>query len=163
MARKNMFEILKENYNILQEMDKIVFLFRKELFIYGRISYTIENLFDEKFLPYWKHRGSCLSCYEIKKKLKLPDTFFTSTPIEKYVSTIEYYENLIYPICLSKRGMEYEGWRIDKDFNILIENIKIFLDHINYEHKIFKDEEMVLVLPKNPATKLPYNFCEEHT
>jgi len=151
MTRKNMFEILKENYNILQEMHKIEFLFRKELFRYGRTSYTIEKLFNEKFLPYWKHRGSCLSCDEIKRKLKLPDTFFTSTPIEKYVSTIEYYENLIYPIYLSKRGMEYEGWRIEKDFNILIENIKIFLDHINYEHKIFKDEEMVLILPKNPA------------
>lgn len=144
--------MLKENYNIIQEMDKIGFLFRKELFRYGRNSYTIEKLFNEKFLPYWKHRGSCLSCPEIKSKLKLQDTFFITTPIEEYVSTIEYYENLIYQIYLSKRAMENEGWRIEKDFNILIENIKIFLDHINYEHKIFKDEEMVLILPKNPAS-----------
>jgi len=151
MTRKNMFEILKENYNILQEMDKIGFLFRKELFSYERISYTIENLFNEKFLPYWKHRGSCLSCDEIKSKLKLPDTFFTSTPIEKYVSTIEYYENIIYPIYSEIQSLKNRGWSIEKEFNILIENIKIFLDHINYEHKIFKDEEMVLIIPKNPA------------
>lgn len=151
MTRKNMFEILKENYNILQEMDKIVFLFRKELFRYGRTSYTIEKLFNEKFLPYWKNRGSCLSCSEIKSKLKLTDEFYTTTPIEDYVSTIEYYENLIYPIYSAMQRIKNQGWSIEKEFNILIENIKIFLDHINYEHKIFKDEEMVLILPKNPA------------
>lgn len=151
MTRKNMFEILKENYNIREEMYKIKFLFRKELFRYGRISYTIEKLFNEKFLPYWKNRGSCLSCSEIKSKLKLTDEFYDATPIEDYVSTIEYYENLIYPICSAMQSIRNQGWNIEKEFNILIENIKIFLDHINYEHKIFKDEEMVLILPKNPA------------
>lgn len=163
MARKNMFEILKENYNILQEMDKIVFLFRKELFRYGRTSYTIENLFNEKFLPYWKNRGSCLSCSEIKSKLKLTDEFYTTTPIEDYVSIIEYYENLIYPICSAMQSIRNQGWNIEKEFNILIENIKIFLDHINYEHKIFKDEEMVLILPKNPAATAVAEISSEET
>ena len=99
MTRKNIFELLKEKYNIEHEMNKITTLFYSQMFkyidsyTYKQTIYKIENIVDNRLLFAWKQRNSCLSCNEIKAKLNLEHEY---SRLDNVILILEYYENLIY-------------------------------------------------------------------
>lgn len=150
MTRQNIFEILKEKYDIVDEMNKINDLFNLPLFHRFNGYSTIEGMFYSMFFKTWKHRGTCLSCEEIRKKLEIPNKFTKLTLEKDYIITLEYYLNILYPITENIYDIKCNDWKIDDRFIMLIENINILLEHLNYEKKLFEEKEMILVLPKNP-------------
>lgn len=160
MTRKNIFEILEEQYDINLELYRISQLFSSFLINYKFVigfrevkneNYTIEDLVSKIFYD-WKSRGSCISCcdmrehlniYEIERK-KIKD-------FDEILLCLEYYiniQNLFLNKVIPDLSNEY---RIDSGFQLLQENINILLDHINYKKVIFEKEEKVTLVPKDPA------------
>lgn len=167
MSRKSIFELLKGNYNIPNEIEKIVALYNSSLFYYngdfGRGNYTPEEIFERELLKNWKQRGSYLSCKEIKEALRIPKFFSFETPIETILNTLEYYENISYLLVKKLNIFDNYEYVILDDFTILLENTQILLNHLNYEHKIFKNEEKVILVPKNPAATAVAEISGEET
>lgn len=167
MSRKSIFELLKGNYNIPNEIEKIVALYNSSLFYYngdfGRGNYTPEEIFERELLKNWKQRGSYLSCKEIKEALRIPKFFSFETPIETILNTLEYYENISYLLVKKLNIFDSYEYVILDDFTILLENTQILLNHLNYEHKIFKNEEKVILVPKNPAATAVAEISDDKT
>lgn len=167
MSRKNIFEIINNNYDIAHEIDKIT-----ELFNYNMVSYidnrcqqrttTLERIFEVQILPTWKQRGTLLSIDEIKDKLNIPESFEESPlwNIDDALNLLEIYDNIAY---LIHKKLNRDVYQLDNCFNLLIENIHILLDHLNYKHKIFENEEKVILIPKNPAATAVAEISDEET
>lgn len=172
MNRKNIFDILSEKYNIDEELVKISTLFFNKLFYLSNQLFcnqkelTIEELAEEQiYADYpplfvrWKQRGSCLNCAEMRKKLDVPKNEL----LEDTVITLEYFINII---SLIQRnigfGSKY-GIFQDKKFTLLIENIEILLEKMHYEKHFFKDEEKVILVPKNPTATAVAEISSENT
>ena len=66
MARKNIFQIVEENYDIESEIRKINNLFDEEdYFSAGMVSYNFEEFLNEYLFSGWKYRGTCISVEEL--------------------------------------------------------------------------------------------------
>lgn len=167
MSRRNIFELLKEQYNVPNEMEKIVKLYNSKLFYYNenydRGNYTPEEIFEHKLLKNWKQRGSYLNCREIKDALGIPKFFTFETPIENILNTLEYYENISYLLVKKLNIFDDYEYIVSDDFTILLENMQILLDHLNYEFKIFNKEEKLILIPKNPAATSVAEISDEET
>lgn len=151
MARKNIFEILEEKYNIEKEFNVIKTLFFEPILIYlpylGDKRYiTIEQAVDNNLFFTWKQRYSCLSTNDFKQKLKL--NFTSKRKLSNKILCIEYICNMLELINTKLFSPTFQK---DKNCVILEKNIEIFLEHINYEKLLFKEEEKVILVPKDPA------------
>ena len=167
MSRRNIFELLKEKYNIPNEIEKVVALYNSKLFYYNgdfdRGNYTPEEIFEHKLLKNWKQRGSYLNCREIKDALGIPKFFTFETPIGDVLNTLEYYENLSYLLVKKLNILKNYKYDVSDNFEILLENMQILLDHLNYEFKIFDKEEKLILIPKNPAATSVAEISDEET
>ena len=167
MTRKNIFELLKGKYNISKEVNKIVKLYNSELLYcirgFATGNYTPEEIFEQGLLKNWKQRGSYISCKEIKEALEIPKFFTFETPIETILNTLEYYENISYLLIKKLKIFDDYGYVVSDNFKILLENMQMLLGHLNYEHKIFEDEEKVILVPKNPAATAVAEISDKET
>ena len=165
MTRKNIFELLKEKYNIEHEMNKITTLFYSQMFkyidsyTYKQTIYKIENIVDNRLLFAWKQRNSCLSCNEIKAKLNLEHEY---SRLDNVILILEYYENLIYLVD-RHINLNKINYQIFQEYFMLKENIANLLDYINYEIHTIEKEEKVLIVPKNPSTTAVAEISDEET
>lgn len=153
MARKNIFELLSEKYNIVKEMNKIA-----ELFSDIKITATnplnfqsgicsIEQIFEWNCFPKWKQRGPYLSCAEMKADLNIPNSF--SNNMDDIIKGLEYYINILRLVTVNfsrNPNISYPP-----AYPMLLKNIDILLEHLNYEEQVFAQDEKVILVPKNPA------------
>ncbi len=170
MSRKNIFEIINSNYNIVDEINKIINLYNDDLVTYkngswSRETTTLQNIFDYKILPNWKQRGAFLNIDEILKKLNIPKYFDNNSfwDINDIINLLEIYNNIIYLLIKKLNITNNNYYKLDNRFNLLVENIKLLLDHLNYEFKIFENEEKVILIPKNPAATAVAEISDEET
>ena len=140
-------------------MNKLVSLFARTIVSYEReddawtshTNYiTIEELFDKEIIIEWKHRGSYLNCKEIKDKICFPNEFTTQTPMDTVISCLEYYYNLLY-LLFAKRGHCIQYNYDCREIRIIKENCDNLLEHLQYQQKENKQDEIVILIPKNPA------------
>ena len=151
MARKNIFEILKESYDIKEEIGKIDFLFNSALLIvHNNLTFqqgqgNVEAVVQDSLFFNWKQRGSCLNCEEIRKKLGIDLSKFEN---EDVIVRLEYYLNII---NLANTKLMYPHCQKTQQFVMLEKNIEILLNHLNYECLNVQEEEKILLVPKNPG------------
>ena len=153
MGRKNIFELLSEKYNIVKEMNKIAELFSgikitatNPLNFQSGI-YSIEQLFEWNCFPKWKQRGPYLSCAEMKADLNIPNSF--SNNMDDIIKGLEYYINILRLVTVNfsrNPNISYPP-----AYLMLLKNIDILLEHLNYEEQVFDQDEKVILVPKNPA------------
>jgi uncharacterized protein YxjI len=170
MARKNIFELLSNEYDIKEERNKIVNLFNSKIFSHTnplnlnqQQGLSIEYIVDNWLLVNWKQRNGCLSCLEIRKKIKF-NNLFSNFSLESTITIIEYISNLIYLIqkkILSNNNINFQYNTIV--FNVLCQNIDLLLEHINYEKHIFDNDEKVIIVPKNPAATAVAEISSQET
>ena len=149
MERKNIFEIIEDKYDIKEEIGKIdsmftgPLLFVRNAFQQGQVN--VEALIEENIFYNWKQRGTCLNCEEIRRKLNLD---LSQNELSDILLRLEYYLNII---NLANTKLSYYYCQKTQQFIMLEDNIKILLDHLNYEMLVIAEEEKVLLIPKNPA------------
>ena len=172
MSRKNIFELLQEKYDIDEEMEKILSLFFEKLFGFSnpinfqQEALTIEEIIEKQLfiyyppiLVYWKQRGSCLNCEEMRKKLHVPRT----KSLEDKIITLEYVLNLIRLFQKNIRIGPKSNFICSHRYDLLLQNIQILLEHLHYEEHYFEDEEKVILIPKNPAATAVAELSSENT
>lgn len=155
MTRKNIFEILKKEINIPDELNKITKLFNSKM-IYNEYNifgerYTFEEIFEKKIFSSWKQRNTFISCKEIREKLEIPKIFTVVTSIDLIVTSLEYYCNIIYLVDEKIIRSQTSIYSYDDKIKILEENINILLDKLNHQKIINKKEDILILVPKKPA------------
>lgn len=160
MARKNIFEILEEKYDIAFELSRISHLFSSSLINYKyeigfrqikNENYTIEDMVSKIFYD-WKSRGTCINCEDMKEYIGINEIESKKTKdLDEVLLCLEYYINIRYLFLNKMFPNLAKGYRVSSNFQLLNDNINILLDHINYEKVIFKEEEKVILVPKDPA------------
>ena len=151
MKRKNIFEIIDEKYDIKVEINKIDTLFSGALLYvtsgmtFERQQGNIEAVVGELLFYNWKQRGTCLSCQEMRSKAEID---LSKCDLENILIRLEYYLNII---NLANSKLQFPNFQKSQQFAMLEDNIKILLDHLNYEPLEIKTEEKILLVPKNPA------------
>ena len=155
MTRKSIFEILNDEYNLNNEMKKIVTLFMQPMFAYTNPMnfqqsqlLNIEGIVDNFLLHDWKQRYGCLNCAEIRKKLKIGKLPNSQCDL---ILTLEYFINLI-RLAQNKAGLGQNiNFQYPKEYIMLLQNLQLMLEHLNYEEYIIQEEEKILLIPKDPA------------
>lgn len=155
MTRRNIFELLAEKYDVVKEMNKIAQLFAGIQIVatnplnFQSTQYSIEGVFEAYCFICWKQRQAYISCQELKADLKLPQKF--SSNLEDILKGLEYYINILERLSARLNLPNNISFSCPPIYHILLQNINILLDHLNYEKQIFKEEEQVILVPKNPA------------
>ena len=97
MARKNIFQLVEENYDIQFEIRKIAKLFEDENYFvknsYAR--YTPKELVADYLFSDWKYRGTCIS---IDEYLERVDASISATRVvteDQIINNLEVMENFI--------------------------------------------------------------------
>lgn len=170
--RKNIFEILKERYDVNNEFKKITGLFNSE-FIQRKFHqftgtytnyYTLEEMVEDVFCD-WKGRGSCISWQNMREELGINKIINdTKCTIDDIIVALEYYEN-ISNLFFKKvaPGLPTHEYTIHHNLDMLYENMDKLLDYLNYERRVFDKEEMVILIPKNPAATAVAEISSEET
>lgn len=173
MSRKNIFEILKNKWNIIDEVKRIFTLLNTDC-ISVRYSgdKTIIEFVDDYCFYDWKNRYSYLDIEDMAKDLdikldedKIPSNL-ESIEILKY---LEFARNLIM-LCDTKLFIDNEKDSDDKykytyyqEYTVLKENINIVLEHLNFSTKLLKKEERIILIEKNPSTMSVAEIVDEDT
>ena len=111
--------------------------------------YTIENYVDEYGFKYWKGRGTCISCNDMRNCLNIDDILILDNPTEDQIITfIEYVANIIYV----SKTIELEDRYKQHDTPVSIalrENLDSVLDWLNLEATTFDEKEQVIITEKS--------------
>lgn len=160
----NMFEILNTKYYTLKEVNKIAYLYNniiiKEIGYSFNNEYSVEKLFETKVLPHWKQRRSYLTCQEIKNDLEIATTSLGEIP-NNIIILLEYYENIMFFIYA--KIFRNASFIFPNDFTLMFQNLNILIENLNYEIKLFEEEEKIILLPKKPEATAVAEISSEET
>lgn len=157
----NMFEILNTKYDTLREINKIARLYNSIIIKEnGYYEYSVETLFENEILQHWKQRRSYLSCKEIKRDLGIATTVFCDIP-KDIIILLEYYVNISFFVY--KKIYSDDSFDIPKDFTLMFQNLKLLIENLNYEIKLFEDDEKIILIPKKPEATAVAEISSEET
>ncbi len=161
--RKNIFEILESRYNTFSEFVVIEQLFNSPLLIDNRYyvngnQTTIVNAVNNTCFYKWKQRGTCLTAEDMMKKLDL--TGLKALADEGKICKLEYICNMVYLVNTNLFSPQFTK---TYEFFMFEQNIKILLEHLNYEEHVFDEDEKVILIPKNPAATAVAEISSEDT
>lgn len=161
--RKNIFEILESKYNTFSEFVVIEQLFNSPLLIDNRYyvngnQTTIVNAVNNTCFYKWKQRGTCLTAEDMMKKLDL--TGLKALADEGKICKLEYICNMVYLVNTNLFSPQFTK---TYEFFMFEQNIKILLEHLNYEEHVFDEDEKVILIPKNPAATAVAEISSEDT
>lgn len=162
MTRLNMFEILKEKYNINDEFSRILQLFNSDLVKGTWKNYTIEQMSAVTF-PKWLGRGTCINYQDMRKELGIDNVikaYFQPSDVE-IILCLEYIVNII-ALFEKIKNTNYE-YKVLSLYSMLVKNIDILLDYMHYQKYNIKDEEKIILIPKDPAAMTVAEQSSEDT
>lgn len=156
MSRRTIFDVLNGEIDINEEIFRLELLCYKEVieggeeYGYPECSYTLEAFVNDACLKEWKQRNRCLSCEDIRKKLNITDLDIKNKlKGEQILIYLEYIANMIW---LCDEGLSrWKYYWSTQDYKFLKENVFDVINSMNYETRIFEDEEKVILVEKNEA------------
>lgn len=163
MARKNIFQLVEENYDVQLEINKIDKLFRDEHYFDDGpfYNYSFRRLIKEFLFADWKYRGTCISIEEYFERAEA-DLFKTAIISEDTViNYLEIMENMIKLYfdksneLLDKHNIKY----YDDFETVFYDLIKTLEKHIGLTKREYKDR--VILYPKNAPLEKVVDLCED--
>ena len=162
MARKNIFQLVEENYNIQDEIRKISKLFEEEY--YFVIQYSNKTLFDmveEYLFDDWKYRGTCLDIEEyltrvdatLPAKGKIEETVIVNL-LEVLENFIKLYKDKAEDLLASNNIKYYREF--NTVFCVLMETLE---KHMGLSKRKYKDR--VVLYPKNAPLEEVLNILDD--
>lgn len=164
--RKNIFQLVDENYNIQNEIRKInKLLFEEKYFREDDLfDLTLEKLLEENLFIDWKYRGTCLTVKGFMSRVgALVDYKDRQTGIseERIINNLECIENFIKlyfdnsnDLC-AKNSIKYYG-NFEKVFCSLVDVLEKRMGLVT---KKIKDK--IVIIPKNAPLEQVINICED--
>jgi len=159
--RKNIFEILSEDFNVEQEIALIWELFLKaEIFVpsdfeiipgeprFNEIS--IRKCVDFYSFYKWKARDRCASVQNMMDRLGI-NKYSIKNIINFFHEAQNFLEFMVNIIKRCDIAMQENNLHNSESYEILKQNIDAFLEHFGYTTVYFEDEEKAIIIEKNPA------------
>lgn len=173
MVRKNIFEILENKWNIIDEIKRIYNLVNTDC-INVRYSgnKTVIEFIDGYCFYDWKNRHSYLNISDMAGDLDIEldeDDIPENLEIIDILKYLEFARNLIM-LCDTKLFIDNEKDDSNKykytyyqEYTVLKENINIVLEHLNFSTKLLKKEEKMILIEKNPSAMSVAEIVDEDT
>lgn len=173
MSRKNIFEILENKWNIIDEVKRIFTLLNTDcISIKFSEDKTIIEFVDGYCFYDWENRYSYLDIEDMAKDLDIKlneDKIPSNLEIIEILKYVEFARNLIM-LCDTKLFIDNEKDSDDKykytyyqEYTILKENINIVLEHLNFSTRLLKKEERIILIEKNHSAMSAAEIVDEDT
>ena len=162
MARKNIFQLVEENYNIQEEIRKINKLFVEEdYFAIGYSNDTLYELIEGYLFNDWKYRGTCIDIEEYLKRVNA--MFPEKGKIDEIVivNLLEVLENFVKlyddnaDALNEKYSIKYYR-ELNTVFCVLMETLE---KHMGLSKRKYKDR--VVLYPKNAPLEEVLNILDD--
>lgn len=162
MKRKNIFQLIDENYDIQKEIRKINSLFSEELYIEDDYdSYSLKTIIEEYLFVDWKYRGTCISIEEYFSCANAKISKMYEASEEVIINNLEVIENFVKLYSdNSTKLLELYGLRCCVQFET------VFCGLINALEKKMglitrKYKDKVIISPKNAPLEKAVDLCED--
>lgn len=162
MTRKNIFQLVEENYNVHEEICKINDLFKDNCyFIKNVLEYTFEELLEEFLFDNWNYRGTCLDINEYLRRVNAKISTTKDTSEEQIINNLEVMENFI-KLYFDNSDELFEQHKIkyytqfDTVFCELIHTLEKRMGLTKREYK-----DRVIIYPKNAPLEKVVSLCED--
>lgn len=147
-VRRSIFDILEEEMDLEYEIDVIMKLF-DETRIYGfNINYSLEDFFDQECIHLWQNRKYVTSSKQMRERLGITDADIKEGLDEKQILILLEYILNVMSLCDAYMPEDSE-W--SKEFEMLKQNVVNIVNSLNYEVKVFEEEEKTLLVEKSAA------------
>lgn len=164
MARKNIFQLVEENYNIQSEIRKIDRLFSDEHYFTKSyiIEYTFKRVVKEFLFNNWEYRGTCISLEEYFKRAEADLSKSSIISEDTIINYLEIMENLV-KLYSDKSSFLYASEEIKHhtEFQtVFYDIIKVLEKRLGLTSREYKDR--IILYPKNaPLEKVVDLFEDE--
>lgn len=162
MARKNIFQLVEENYDIQSEIRKINNLFDEEdYFTTGLFNYNFRELIVEHLFDDWKYRGTCITLEEYFKRANAECSNRNTLTEEQIINNLEVMENFIKLYFDNDNNLldKYEIKYYTKFKTVFGELISTLEKRLGLTKRKYKDK--VILYPKNAPLEKVVDLCED--
>lgn len=160
MARKNIFELVDENYDVQAEIKKIYKSFNESIYFClceGEgdneicTDLTFKQVIEQHFFDHWKFKDTCLSLDEFIERANAKiENFNLDIPSDKIINILEVVENFV-KIFYDKRKRLLDDYGVfdfvefDWDFCYMLDRLE---NYLGLTKKVVQDR--VILYPTNP-------------
>ena len=163
MARKNIFQLVEENYDIQDEIRKINKLFAKEFYlVQGENNYlTLRRVVKECLFTDWKYHGTCVDIDEYFKRAQASISDYNRNKESTIINNLEVMENFLKLYFDNAErlktlyGIEYYPELISY-FCELINTLEKRMGLVTREYK-----DKVIIYPKNAPLEKIVDLIED--
>ena len=165
MGRKNIFQLVEENYNIKTEIRNLFSLFFSEKYFTDNfLEFSFCELLDDYLFIDWKYRGTCLG---VKDYLKRVNAIFdyarvgTDASEEIIINALEGFDNFI-KLYHDNSDSLYEKKHVTyytSFAKIFCNNVFTLEKHMGLSRREYKDR--VVLYPKNATLEKVLNTITE--
>lgn len=161
MARKNIFQLVEENYDIQAEIRKINDLFNSEEYFESTyIKYTFEEIIRDHLFINWRHRGTCITIEEYFTRAKASIPVMGIVTEECIINNLEVMENFIKQYFDNEESLDKSGILYYEDFEIVFVNLINTLEkRMGLTTREYKDR--VIIYPKNAPLEKVVDLCDD--
>lgn len=172
MTRKNIFQLVEENYDIQSEVRKIYKLYKEYYyFTSDDDDYSLEYLMRWRIFSNWRYRGTCIEIEEFFQRANadVPGIMSIRMPEESIINFLEIMENFVtlaYDYCETSKDDSdkedneeedvYYYSEFETEFYALIKELE---RHLGLTVRHYKDR--VLVYRKNAPLEKVIEICDD--
>lgn len=162
MARKNIFQLVNESYNIQDEIRKINKLFKTQKYFVEQIfDYTLPELLEKYLFDEWKYRSTCISIDEYFKRTNACISSSSVASEEQIINNIEVMENFLKLFfdngnnLYARHHVKYYP-DLKSVFCMLIDSAEKKMGLCKREYK-----DRVILYPKNAPLEKVIDLCDD--
>lgn len=164
MARKNIFEIMAEQFDLEQELDRIKCLFTsiKCVRIPGLGNYSVYGYVKRHGFSSWKNRGRCIDIDDFLFQFDYDGLWDTACyDIEDLFLLIEIIYNL-WHLARCRTSVLVGCDEGAENFRLLKKVMDYCLSHYNYKGEYFPELEQLIVVEDKPEVTAVAEIVEEN-
>ncbi|MDE6244216.1 MAG: hypothetical protein K2M50_01000 [Treponemataceae bacterium] len=146
--RKTIFEIVKENETLEEDIKRIIRLFKHEKTIYFNMGYTLFDFVDSYCFTGWKNRGHCIDMQDFLRCINYQKIENMSSRSETYM--LLFVELVCNFWKLANKKIDNNKVKPYQNFILLREILNDVLEKVNYKAYYNKEQEQVIVVEDKP-------------
>ena len=164
MSRKNIFEMVSENFDVSIELDRMYRLFEKRGMVpWNRGAYTLRDYINYAGFSTWRNRGRCIDLNDFLELLDYDSLWSNAeTDIQDLFTLIEIIYNFWY-IADRRTSLSYGSDENARNFRLLRKIMDDCLAHYNYKGKYFQDFEQLIVIEDKPEATAVAEIVDNET
>lgn len=164
MARKNIFEIVADIFDISMELDRMYRLFEKRGTVYHEFRvYTLRDYIKHEGFSSWRNRGRCVDLKDFLDLLDYDELWRNAeTDPQDLFTLIEILYNF-WHIASIRTHSQYNQDQYGRDFVLLKKIMDDCLAQYNHKGEYFWDREQLIVIEDKPEATAVAEIVDDET